>query len=94
MITGRKRVEEAIVEGMLGLLKTQCRRTALKTRNCMALDVEGEGQGITCVPCKRDILEVCEDKECCYYAGCAARACESIQEDVPDAHSRGRDAES
>jgi hypothetical protein len=33
VITGRKRVEGAIVEGMLGLLKRQCRKMALKTRN-------------------------------------------------------------
>jgi hypothetical protein len=34
VITGRKSVEGAIVEGMLGLLKRQCRKMALKTRNC------------------------------------------------------------
>jgi hypothetical protein len=39
VITGKKRVELAIVEGMLGLLKRQCRRIALKTRNWIMLDV-------------------------------------------------------
>lgn len=36
MITGRKIVEGAIVEGMFGLLKRQCRKIALKTRKCHA----------------------------------------------------------
>lgn len=39
VITGRKRVEGAIGGGMLGRLKRQCRRRALKTRNCSCQDV-------------------------------------------------------
>ena len=43
MITGRKIVEGATVEGMFGLLKRQCRKIALKTRNYRVSDGEGEG---------------------------------------------------
>jgi hypothetical protein len=43
VITGRKSVEGAIVEGMLGLLKRQCRKMALKTRNWLMSDDDEAG---------------------------------------------------
>jgi len=55
--------------------------------------VSEEGVEDAEVPCEWNILEICKEEECCYYPRIAAGSCECVDEELPDAHSGGRDAE-